>query len=78
MKELTFKEKFPELAGKEKQLEEDLLALIGPDITSDPHVTRDYNAQDHLRDEVNAHKRALRSRLKTYLHNQQPINYTDK
>ena len=66
------------MAGKEKQLEEELLALIGPDITADPHVTREYRTQDYVRDEVNNHKRALRSRLLTYLHNQQPTDYQDK
>jgi hypothetical protein len=78
MKELTFKEKFPEMAGKEKQLEEELLEMIGPDISSDPHVTREYRTDDFVRDQVNAHKRALRSRLSTYLHNQQPTLYSDK
>lgn len=66
------------MAGKEKQLEEELLALIGPDITADSHLTRDYNTQDFVRDEVNNHKRALRSRLTSYLHNQQPVAYDDK
>ncbi len=78
MKELTFKQKFPEMAGKEKQLEEELLALIGPDIESDKHVTRDYNTADFVRDQVNAHKRALRSRVATYINGTQPTKHDEK
>lgn len=78
MKELTFKQKFPEMAGKEKQLEEELLALIGPDISSDAHLTRDYTRNDEVRDQVNHHKRALRSRIKTYIQDIQPTKHDEK
>lgn len=79
MKELNFKEKFPELSDSQvKQLQRELLELIGPDIDSDPHVTRDYNRDDYARDQVNGHKKAIRSRLQTYLHDTQPTDHKDK
>lgn len=78
MEELTFKQKFPEMAGKEKQLQEELLELIGPDIESDSHVTRDYSRDDYARDQVNAHKKAIRSRIESYLNNNQPVAHDEK
>lgn len=79
MKELNFKEKFPELNDNQvKMLQRELLELIGPNIDSDSHLTRDYNREDYARDQVNQHKKAIRSRLQTYLHDEQPTPYNEK
>lgn len=79
MKQLNFKQKFPELNDKQREwLERELLELIGPDITSDKHITRDYNLSDQIRDEVNSHKKALRSRLQTYINGKEAIDHNEK
>lgn len=79
MNELKFKEKFPELNENQiKMLQRELLDLIGPNIDSDKHITRDYNREDYARDQVNSHKKAIRSRLSTYLHDEQPTAFDTK